>query len=350
MDSGYSIEKSTSIISLDELLETAPCNKIIGDNLIRAWSIINSPKYERICCSISGGSDSDIMMDICTKVDIHKKITYVFFNTGLEYSATKEHIKFLEQKYHVEIKTYEAWKYGMTIPSSCKKYGQPFINKEVSEFMQRLQRHNFKWEDKPFDKLYKEYPRCKSALKWWCNMKTPSHNIEKNKWLKEFLIENPPKYRISNTCCRKAKKDIAHKILNIGKYDLNIVGVRKAEGGVRASAYKNCYSNNEKDIDEYRPVFWYKNEDKRCYEQNYSIVNSKCYTEYGLKRTGCCGCPFGKDFEYELEVLEKYEPNLYTAVCNVFKDSYEYTRQYKEFCKEMDRKKKGYYQMSILDL
>ena len=75
-----------------------------------------------------------------------------------------------------------------------------------------------------------------------------------------------------------------------------------------------------------------------------------CYTEYGLKRTGCCGCPFGRDFEFELEVLEQYEPNLYKAVCNVFKDSYEYTRKYREFCKEMDRKKKGYYQMSILDL
>ena len=100
MDSGYSTEKSASINSLDDLIETLPCNQTVGDNFIRAWSIINNPKYEKICCSVSGGSDSDIMMDICTKVDIHKKITYVFFNTGLEYSATKEHIKFLEQKYH----------------------------------------------------------------------------------------------------------------------------------------------------------------------------------------------------------------------------------------------------------
>ena len=349
MDSGYSSEKSASIISLDELLETAPCNKTIGDNLIRAWSIINNPKYKKICCAISGGSDSDIVLDICTKVDIHHKITYVFFDTGLEYKATREHIKRLEEKYGVEIKAYASWKYGMTIPSSCKKYGQPFVNKEASEYMKRLQSHNFKWEDKPFEELYKEYPRCKSALKWWCNMKTPSHNINRNKWLKEFLIANPPYFRISNECCKKAKKDVSHKILKVGKYDLNIIGVRKAEGGIRASAYKNCYSNGEDDIDEYRPVFWYLNDDKSSYEQHYGIEHSRCYTQYGLKRTGCVGCPCGRNLEQELEATKIYEPKLYNAVCNVFKDSYEYTRQYRQFCDEMNRKSKAYHQLTLSD-
>lgn len=50
--------------TLDELLNTCPRNQIIGDNLIRAWSKINSPKYKKIVCSISGGSDSDVMLDI----------------------------------------------------------------------------------------------------------------------------------------------------------------------------------------------------------------------------------------------------------------------------------------------
>lgn len=65
---------------------------------------------------------------------------------------------------------------------------------------------------------------------------------------------------------------------------------------------------------------------------------SKCYTEYGLKRTGCAGCPFGRDFEYELEVIQKYEPKLYKAVNNIFGDSYEYTRKYREFVKKMNKK------------
>lgn len=64
-------------------------------------------------------------------------------------------------------------------------------------------------------------------------------------------------------------------------------------------------------------------------------MHSKCYTEYGLKRTGCVGCPYGRDFENELEVVQKYEPKLYKAVCNIFKDSYEYTRKYKAFVEDM---------------
>ena len=351
MDSGYN-EKSKSIISLDELLDTAPCNKTIGDNLIRAWSIINNPKYKKICCSISGGSDSDIVLDICNKVDINQKITYVFFDTGLESKATKEHIIYLEKRYRMEIKVYKAWEYGMSIPSSCIKYGQPFLNKQASEYIMRLQRHNFKWEDKPFDELYREYPHCKSALEWWCNKNiSNNNNIRKNKWLKEFLIANPPTFPISNKCCDKAKKKVAKKVLKEGKYDLTIIGVRKAEGGVRATAYKNCYTTDKKDTDEYRPVFWYTNDDKRCYEHHYGIVHSRCYSQYGLKRTGCVGCPFGRTLEQEIEAFKVYEPQLCKAVCNVFKDSYEYTRQYREFYKFMNehRKEKVTYQMNIFD-
>lgn len=96
--------------SLDSLLENCPKNQVIGDNLVRAWSKINSSKYEKIVCSISGGSDSDIMLNICTRCDKDNKIEYVWFDTGLEYQATKEHLKYLEEKYGIEIKPYRVIK------------------------------------------------------------------------------------------------------------------------------------------------------------------------------------------------------------------------------------------------
>lgn len=318
------------------LLENCPQNQIIGDNLVRAWSKINSSKYQKIVCSLSGGSDSDVMLDICTKCDKDNKIEYVWFDTGLEYQATKDHLKYLEKKYGIEIKSYKAIK---PIPLSCKKYGQPFLSKQVSEYIKRLQSHNFKWEDKTFEELYEEYPKCKAALLWWCNKKEcNSFNIRWNKWLKEFLIENPPTFPISNLCCKYAKKDVAHKLLDEYGYDLNIVGVRKAEGGVRAGSYKNCFDENGDGYDNYRPLFWYTNSDKEDYEKYYGITHSKCYIEYGLKRTGCCCCPFGRDFEHELKITEKYEPKLFIAVNNIFGDSYEYTRKYRKFCKEMNKR------------
>ena len=55
----------------------------------------------------------------------------------------------------------------------------------------------------------------------------------------------------------------------------------------------------------------------------------------------CAGCPFGRDFEFELEVIEKYEPKLYRAVNNIFGDSYAYTRKYREFCKLKNKGKRS---------
>ena len=319
--------------TIEELLQDCPVNSVIGDNLIRAWSKINSDKYKKIACAISGGSDSDVMLDIIWKCDKDNKVTYVWFDTGLEYQATKDHLKYLEQKYNIKIYPYRAIK---PIPVSCKQYGQPFISKQVSDYSSRLQKHNFKWEDKSFDELYEKYPRCKSALEWWCNKKkSDAFNIRRNKYLKEYMVKYPPQFNISSKCCLYAKKNVMHKLINEVNYDLNIIGVRKAEGGTRATSYKSCFDENASGCDNYRPLFWYKNNDKDCYDAAYAIEHSSCYTEYGLKRTGCAGCPFGRDFEYELEVIEKYEPKLYKAVNNIFGNSYEYTRKYKQFCKEM---------------
>ena len=316
-------------------------NQTIGDNLIRAWSKINNPNYKNGLCSVSGGADSDVMLDICWRCDKDNKIRYVWFDTGLEYQATKEHLKYLEEKYGIEIKPYKAEK---SIPTCCKQYGQPFLSKYVSEMVERLQKHDFTWEDKSFEELYKEYPNCKIALSWWCNVSGDNSrfNISRNKWLKEFMIENPPTFTVSNKCCHYAKKLPAKNIKEEYECDLSIVGVRKAEGGARASAYKNCFSCNDDKADEYRPLFWYKDSDKKDYEIAYGIEHSKCYTEYGLKRTGCCCCPYGRNLEYELKITEKYEPKLFKAVNNIFGDSYEYTRKYREFYKkkETELKKK----------
>lgn len=325
--------------SIEDLLKTCLKNQTIGDNLIRAWSKVNDKKYKKIICSVSGGSDSDVMLDIVWRCDKDNKVTYVWFDTGLEYQATKDHLKYLENKYNIEIKPYRTIK---PIPTTCKLYGQPFVSKIVSKYIYNLQKHNFKWEDKTFDELKREYNGIDSYLKWWCNCNSfKSFNVGYNKYLKEFLIQNPPAFKISDKCCHYAKKNVAHKCIKENKYDLNILGVRKAEGGIRASAYKSCFDENGDGYDNYRPLFWYKDQDKQDYEVAYCIEHSKCYTKYGFLRTGCCCCPFGgKDVEGELLAIKEYEPKLYKAVNNIFGDSYEYTRKYREFVKKMNEKEK----------
>lgn len=324
--------------TIEELLDSCPRNQVIGDNLVRAWAKINSPKYRKIVCSISGGSDSDIMLDIVWKCDKDNKVEYVWYDTGLEYQATKEHLQKLEQKYGIRIKHYNAIK---PIPLSCKEYGQPFISKRASLMISGLQRHDFKFEDKGLEELVKEYQKCKSYIEWWCNgNKCSRFNISNNKWLKEFMIKNPPTFKISNVCCNYAKKDVVHKLIKDFNYDLVIYGVRKSEGGLRATAYKSCFDETDNGYDNYRPLWWYTDIDKFDYENYFGVKHSMCYTEYGLPRTGCAGCPFARGFEEELEVIKQYEPKLYNAVNNIFGESYEYTRRYREFYQMMNMKEK----------
>ena len=296
--------------------------------------------HNRPICAISGGSDSDIMLDLVIKFDPERKTMFVFFDTGIEMIPTKKHIDYLEQKYGIVITRSRPEK---TVPASVHEYGQPFISKNISEMIQRLQSHNFAWEDGSFEELWAKYPKCKCALKWWCNMHPPMKcgdesklNIARHKGLKEFLMANPPWFKISNKCCYYAKKKLGHKYYKDNKADMNITGVRKAEGGVRADSYTSCFSQSKLG-DEWRPLFWFSDKDKLAYKEHFGIEYSGCYTEYGLSRTGCAGCPFGRDYEQELDILKTYEPILYKAVTHIFKDSYEYTRMFKEF-----RKREGY--------
>lgn len=291
--------------------------------------------HENIACSISGGADSDIMLDIVSRLDTEKKVHYVFFNTGIEMQATLKHLDYLEDRYGITI---EHIKHDTPIPIAVKKYGYPFLSKKFSDYIDRLQKHGFQWEDGTYEELEKKYPNCQTALRWWCNAwgEKSSANIERAPYLREFMIQNPPTFKISPKCCDYGKKkpaDMAAKKYNV---DLTLIGIRKAEWGARSMAYKSCLVDGKHGLQHF-PLFWFKDEDKKAYEDACDIVHSDAYTVYGCKRTGCAGCPFASGFEDELKMLEKYEPQLYKAVCNIFGPAYEYTRAYRAF---RDQKKK----------
>jgi 3'-phosphoadenosine 5'-phosphosulfate sulfotransferase (PAPS reductase)/FAD synthetase len=320
---------------VDILGEDYTGSEIILDSFQKADSVINNPKYKKIMCSVSAGRDSCIMMDILYKVDRDKKVDYIWFDTGLEFACMKEHLKYLEDRYDVEIKRFKAVK---PIPITCREIGQPFISKRVSNEIARLQRHNFDWTDDTYENHIKKYPHCQQAFQWFDNQYEggvhSSFNIMRNAWLREFLIENPPWFKISEKCCDYSKKATSHRAYKQGGYDLSVYGVRKLEGGLRSTAYQNCFSESYTGATEYRPLYWYANDDIAEYEQRFNIKQSVLYGDpWNLKRSGCACCPFGRDFEHELELTKLYEPNLYKGVNNIFGDSYKYTRMYREFQK-----------------
>ena len=307
------------------LAEYTAGNKAITDSIGMTYAMLQ--KYQHPMCSISGGADSDIIMDLCVRLDVDKKVRYVWFNTGMEYQATKRHLDYLEHRYGVKIERVPPIK---SIPQCCKEYGQPFISKYVSQCISSLQNRGFKWEDKSYEVLLEEYPGCQSRIAWWCNKnKRYCYNIKYNKWLKEFLIAHPPVFKVNPKCCEYAKKKPSVSFAKDNGCDLQIIGIRQAEGGIRSSL-QSCYAEQTSPAKFY-PIFWYGNTDKADYGRLFGISNSDCYTVWGLKRTGCVGCPFNRKAFNELDVIKKNEPGMWKAANSVFGESYEYTRLYREF-------------------
>lgn len=274
------------------------------------------------------------MLDMCLRVssDMPIDLRFCWFNTGVEYRATEQHLDYLEQRYGIEILRYKPKK---SIPTCCERYGQPFLAKFVSENIERLQRHGFRWEDEPYEVLLERYPKCKTSLKWWTNGWTnddkPGYfDIGRFAWLKEFMIENPPWFPISNRCCAHTKKYVARRANKELGVDLECIGVRRAEGGIRG-VLNSCFTSHEDKADTYRPLLWWSDADKAAYERMFDIHHSDCYTVWGFQRTGCVGCPFNKYAEGELDIAAQYEPGLAKAARHIFKDSYEYTRMYRDF-------------------
>lgn len=330
--------------SLEELLTDCPKNKQITEMYIKTWAILNNRGYKKIACKISGGSDSDIMMDVIWKCDHDNKVEYIWYDTGLEYSATKEHLLCLEKTYNVHIRTEKAIK---PIPLSAHRYGQPVISKRVSDYMERLQKHGFQWEDESYETLILKYPRCQTALKWWCNAaQSRQFRIEQHKGLREYILQNPPKFPVSCKCCTYAKKKVGDRLMKNEGYDLDIIGVRKAEGGSRATAYKSCFTHASDDWegkeglwDSYRPLFWMTKQDKEQYENTFEIQHSDCYQKYGLRRTGCAGCPLGRNIEQELSAIQTYEPAFYEAAQHTFGSAYAFKQGFEEFRRDRSKPK-----------
>lgn len=326
---------------IEDIISDTPKDDIIVNSYLKCFNIINNRRYKNIMCSVSGGKDSDIMLDMVYRCDIDNKVNYVFFDTGLEYEATKQHLCYLENRYNIQIWIEKAC---MPIVLSVKRYGVPFLSKEISKKINSLQKHNFLFTDKTYEEHVKENNYPKDSISWWDNYKhkdtdSDRYFISRRKYLREFMIENKPDFTISSECCEYSKKKTSKKYILSNNVDLLLTGIRKSEGGQRSISYDTCYyeeSNIDKWTSLFMPIFWYKQEHVKKYIKYYDIVNSDCYSLYGFLRTGCACCPFaGRKVFDELKVIKCYEPKLYKAVNNVFGKSYEYTENYYNYRDKM---------------
>lgn len=319
-------------MTMNEIIDTAPQNQIIQNTLMKTRMKLDY--YRNPVCSVSGGSDSDTMLDIIERVRGEHPVTYVFFDTGIEYQATHRHLAYLEEKYSIKILRRDA---VVKVPKGCKQFGLPFISKDAAQRIKELQKHNFRFEEKPYDVLLAEYPNCKAGVEWWCNGRGNEYGVAKYKYLKEFMTAHPPTFAISDECCKGAKKKVGDKFYSQANAGIRILGLRQSEGGRRSTSFTSCFSIDDNDMANYRPLWFWTDADKAEYKAYYGLTYSDCYEIWGFTRTGCAGCPFNSRFEDDLLIMQQYEPQMYLAAINIFGKSYDYTRQYRQYRDERKR-------------
>lgn len=311
-------------------------------------------------CSYSGGSDSDILLHLLQQVISLfglNPISYVFFNTGLEMSATRRHVREMADAYGVKIDEVRPKK---NVVLATREHGVPFLSKLVSAGIEEIQKknvplsiHDEYWaaDDKAAKRaeLRERFPKCESAINFVCccnSQGEPRPNaqisISSSAYLLDFLRDNPPDFKISCRCCDYCKKQIAHRVQR--PFDMVITGERRAEGGMRSVPRKDntslCFAETADGKFRMRPLYYVTDADKQWYKDFYGIRYSDAYEVYGLKRTGCCGCSISARAASDLEIIRPYEPNLVKAAWAVFGDSYRYRAAYEAYKAER-RSKRG---------
>ena len=320
-------------------------------------------EYPNAICSYSGGADSDILLDLIEGVrkmiPSLKPVKYVFFNTGLEMKATKDHVKAQAEKYGVEI---EERRPKVGIVQAVRKYGIPFVSKIMSQGLGEWQKKNVplsiieeydRAEDKAAKRkeLKERFPNCESVINFLCCCNSagePRPNIHlvinSSKYMKDFIAECPPDFQISAKCCDYCKKQVAHEVQK--DYRMIITGERRDEGGMRSVPRSGdlnkamCFTETASGQYRFRPLYYVSDKDKAWYKEEYGIRYSDAYEVYGLTRTGCCGCPISYKAVDDLELIRPYEPNVVKAAWNIFGKSYEYRLKYNEYKQERSEKEK----------
>lgn len=281
----------------------------------KTQDLYNHHKITNAILAFSGGKDSAVCLRLLEEAGVLDRTTIIFNDTRMEFEATYKFIDEMKKKYNI-ITLHDA----IPQPIIYRDYGFPLISKLASTNLEILQKNGFDWNDvnNTWQENYEKYGRMKSQFRWLASDFKMQHAP---KYLIKAIEKGLLNFRISNKCCELSKKVPFKNYIKKNNVDLNIIGVRQDEGGVRAIAMKNCFKDKGR-WKEYYPILHFTDNEIWEIIKEKQIPLSDCYTVYGLKRTGCVGCPFSLDWKKNLDVLKKYEPNKYNYAYNMYKDVY----------------------------
>lgn len=307
--------------------------EIIYQNTVsKISSVMNEFQDKNIRIIYNGLSDADTVAFLMKECGYN--IPLIFFETGMEYDATYNHIKKMSNNFRIEFVHLEK-----SIPMINNEYGTPFISKYVSEMLDRMTKHDFDFKNHgglDSNILNNLYPKMFVAIKWWNNENTsPRLNIDFDKYLKEFLIDNGGlNFKASNMCCEKIKKESVRKYVLKNNINLIIRWTRSQNFGTKKEIDKSWFFKTAKgNYYNFFPIFWWDDSMKSWYDRERGVPHSEDYISYNFTRNSCAGCPYMTNVNECLKVLEKFEPKTYELANNIFGKSYEECKKYEEYAK-----------------
>lgn len=258
-------------------------------------SKFNKIDFNKYYLSYSGGKDSHFLYWFIKEYLKDDKIQIVGINTYME------HHEILKRIYNnCDVVLYPKLK-----PLEIKeKYGIPCFSKWQDDMICRYQNG--------------------SRRPYLIERVTGIHKDTGEKVIGRFKLNNTAReklldgslHKISPKCCEYLKKKpIKEFEKESGKKA--ILGVRANESALRKVQYTSCFTKNGK----FTPIFDLTDELLNEIYRKYKIELPSLY-KY-LKRTGCCGCPYGSykgDTQKELALISEAQKQY---VYKVFKESYE---------------------------
>ena len=255
------------------------------EDLKSKFSKINSNEY---LLSYSGGKDSHFLYWFIKEYLKDSDIEIVGVNTRMEHPQIAKRINDnCNTVLLPSLKPHEV----------MDKYGSPLISKIHDEYIRRFQNGS----------------KAKSTIEYITGSGVNENSMFKlpKKYIEPVL--NGDLHKVSSKCCEYLKKKpMTDYQKKTGKK--LIIGVRGTESLLRKSQYKSCFTKDGK----FTPIWDLSDELIEKIYEHYNIEIPPIYNT--LSRTGCMGCPYGRNIEEELKSLSD---NQYKYVVNLFKNSYD---------------------------
>lgn len=262
---------------------------LLEDRLQKIRQIINKYGEENFYISFSGGKDSTVLSALVDMALPGNKIPRVYANTGIELNMIRDFV-FEMQKNDDRVIVIKP---SVPIKPMLEKEGYPFKSKSHSMWHER----------------YSRIGKSQGVLQYL------SERTDKEAWQSQSSCPNCLKYqfkpeftlKISDKCCVRMKEEPLAEWGKTNNRPITIIGIMREEAGRRSNA--QCLAFRGSRLKAFQPLAPVTKEWEEWLIETYNIEICDIYKPpYNFERTGCKGCPFARNLQKELDILEEFFP------------------------------------------